>query len=94
MEENKIYTEAAPAEPEEVTTVQEEDTEEVEYEDVKRMPMGAFVAIGLAFGVAAGFSAGNLLFGSFALGMGVFLGLGLIGGLVFGLVNKTKRKPE
>ena len=72
----------------------EEDTEIIEYEDVKRMPLGAFIGIGLAFGVACGFSAGKFLFKSFPLGMGVFLVLGLIGGFIFGLINKNKRKPN
>ena len=92
-EKNKIYTEN-PASESTKPIVQEEDADVIEYEDVKRMPMGAFIGVGLAFGVAAGFSAGNLLFGNFAFGMGIFLVLGLIGGLVFGLVNKSKRKPE
>ena len=75
MEENKI-------------PVQEEET--VEYEDVKHLPLGAFIAIGLAFGIAAGFSAGNLIFGNFILGMGVFGAIGLVGGVVLGLINGKK----
>ncbi len=75
MDENKV-------------TLQEE---EIEYEDVKHLPLAAFLAIGLAFGVAAGFSAGNLLFdGKFTLGMIFFVCVGLIGGLVVGLINKKK----
>ncbi|MBQ4087761.1 MAG: hypothetical protein IJC78_05900 [Clostridia bacterium] len=75
MEENKI-------------PVQEEET--VEYEDVKHLPLGAFIGIGLAFGVAGGFSAGNLIFGNFALGMAVFGVVGLLGGLILGLINGKK----
>lgn len=69
--------------------IQEEET--VEYEEVKHLPIPAFLAIGLAFGIAAGFSAGNLIFGSFGIGMGVFIALGLLGGLILGLINKSKR---
>ncbi len=76
MEENKI-------------PMQEEEF--VEYEDVNHLPIAAFIAIGLAFGIAAGFSAGNLIFGNFLMGMGVFVALGLVGGLVLGLINKRKR---
>ena len=76
MEENKIL-------------MQEEEA--VEYEDVKHLPIAAFIAIGFAFGVAAGFSAGNLIFGSFTIGMSVFVALGLVGGLVLGLINKSRR---
>lgn len=75
MDENKV-------------TMQEE---EMEYEDVKHLPLAAFLAIGLAFGIAAGFSAGNLLFdGKFALGMTFFVCVGLVGGLIVGLINKKK----
>lgn len=77
MEENKI-------------PMQEEEM--VEYEDVKHLPLAAFVAIGLAFGVAAGFSAGNLIFGNFMIGMGIFTTLGLVGGVVLGLINKSKHE--
>ena len=66
----------------------------IEYEDVKRLPVAAFLLIGLAFGIAAGFSAGNLIFDHFGLGMGVCVALGLLGGLIVGLINKNKRKPE
>ena len=75
MEENKI-------------PMQEEET--VEYEDVKHLPLVAFIAIGLAFGIAGGFSAGNLIFGNFALGMAVFGIVGFIGGLTLGLINRKK----
>lgn len=71
-----------------------EETEKEEYEDVKRLPIGAFIGIGLAFGVAAGFSAGNLLFGNFLRGMIICVCAGLLGGLIIGLINKNKRKPE
>lgn len=69
-----------------------EEQEEIEYEDVKHLSMGAFITIGLAFGVAAGFSAGNILFGSLALGMTVCVMAGVVGGVILGLVNKSKRK--
>ena len=75
MEENKIQ-------------LQEEET--VEYEDVKRLPLTAFIAIGIAFGVAGGFSAGNLIFGNFALGMAVFGVVGLVGGLILGMINRRR----
>lgn len=70
------------------------EEEKIEYEDVKRLPLGAFIAIGFAFGIAAGFSAGNILFGNFAFGMGFFMVVGILGGLIIGLINKNKRKPE
>jgi hypothetical protein len=71
------------------------EPEMIEYEDVKRLPIGAFVGIGLAFGVAAGFSAGNILFGgNFLLGMSVCIALGLLGGLIVGFINRQKKKPE
>ncbi len=71
----------------------DEKIETVEYEDVKHMSLGAFIGVGLAFGVAAGFSAGNILFGgNFALGMVTCVALGLVGGLIVGLINKSKRK--
>ncbi len=69
--------------------------EEIEYEDVKHLPVSAFLAIGLAFGIAAGFSAGNLLFdGHFAFGMGFFVCVGLVGGLIVGLINKKKSNKK
>ncbi len=67
-----------------------EEVETIEYEEVKHLSMGAFLGIGLAFGVAAGFSAGNLLFGSLLRGMAIFVTLGLLGGLIMGLINKKK----
>lgn len=71
------------------------ETDPVEYEDVKRLPLAAFIAIGIVFGVAMGFSAGNLLFGgNFLLGTAVCLAIGVVGGLILGLVNKNKKKPE
>ena len=42
---------------EEKNKIVTEDTEKVEYEDVKRLSLGGFIGIGFAFGVAAGFSA-------------------------------------
>lgn len=71
-----------------------EEQEEIEYEDVKHLSMGAFITIGLAFGVAAGFSAGNILFGSLTLGMAICIAAGIVGGVILGLVNKSKRKPD
>lgn len=81
---------------------QSEATDEIEYEDVKRLPLGAFIGIGLAFGVAAGFSLGNLLiskmFGhnienGFLVGMTFCIAAGIVGGLILGLINKAiKRK--
>lgn len=78
------------------------NTEEViEYEDVHRLPLGAFIGIGFAFGVAAGFSVGNILinqmFGDmaatgFAIGMVFCIVVGSLGGLALGLINKAKSK--
>lgn len=71
------------------------ETEPVEYEDVKRLPMGAFIGIGIVFGVVLGFSARNLLFpGNFLLGMGVCVAAGIFVGVILGLFNKNKKKPE
>ncbi len=74
--------------------------EEAEYEEVKHMSMGAFIAVGLAFGLAGGFSLGNMIVksfshiipGGFATGMIGCLILGAVGGAVLGLINKSKRK--
>ncbi len=66
------------------------EEEKVQYEDVKHLSMGGFIGIGLAFGVAAGFSAGNLLFGDFALGMAICVAAGILGGIIIGLINKRK----
>ena len=66
------------------------EEETVEYEDVKHLSMGSFIGIGLAFGVAAGFSAGNLLFGDFARGMLICVTAGLVGGIIIGVINKRK----
>ena len=87
---------------EEITKNNEvENTEEIEYEDVHRLPLGAFIGIGFAFGVAAGFSVGNILinqmFGDmaatgFAVGMVFCIVLGSLGGLALGLINKAKAK--
>lgn len=71
-----------------------DEQEKIEYEDVKHLPLGAFIGIGFAFGVAAGFSAGNLLFGSFLRGMIICIAAGLLGGLIIGLINKNIRKPK
>ncbi len=72
-----------------------EETEEIEYEDVKRMPVPCFVAVGFAFGLALGISAGNFLpFGNVMIGMAAFLTLGIVGGLIFGIINKYKKKPQ
>ncbi len=76
------------------------EKEEFEYEEVKHMSMGAFIGVGLAFGLAAGFSVGtfivnslsHLIPGGFATGMIGCLILGAIGGLILGIVNKSKRK--
>ena len=78
------------------------NTEEViEYEDVHKLPLGAFIGIGFAFGVAAGFSVGNILinqmFGDmaatgFAIGMVFCIVVGSLGGLALGLINKAKSK--
>lgn len=79
----------------------QENVDKEEYEEVKRLPIGAFIGIGLAFGVAAGFSVGNLLidqmFGDtprngFALGMIFCIAAGFLGGLILGLINKSKAK--
>lgn len=67
-----------------------ESQEKIEYEEVKHMPLGAFVGIGLAFGLAGGISAGNILFGSVGLGMTIFITLGLVAGFVVGLINKKR----
>ncbi|MBO5929994.1 MAG: hypothetical protein J6Q27_01705 [Clostridia bacterium] len=67
-----------------------QEEEKVEYEDVKHLSLGSFIGIGLAFGVAAGFSAGNLLFGSFARGMAICVAAGLVGGMIIGIINKRK----
>ena len=71
-----------------------EETEAVEYEDVKHLSISGFIGIGFAFGVAAGFSAGNLLFGDFLLGMGICVAAGLLGGLVIGLINRKISKSN
>ena len=80
--------------------IKNDKIEEVEYESAKKLPMGAFLGIGLAFGVATGFSVGNLLinkmFGEieagFAVGMIFCIGGGSRGGLALGLINKKKSK--
>lgn len=84
------------------TKVNNQETDDsVEYEEVKKLPLGAFIGIGLAFGLAAGFSVGNLLidqmFGNmqangFALGMIFCIAAGFLGGLALGLINKVKSK--
>jgi len=66
------------------------EEEKVEYEDVKHLSMGSFIGIGFAFGVAAGFSAGNLLFGDFTRGMLICVATGILGGLIIGFINKRK----
>lgn len=80
---------------------QVENDDVIEYEEVKKLPLGAFIGIGLAFGVAAGFSLGNLLinqmFGDmattgFAIGMVFCIVVGSLGGLALGLINKSKAK--
>ena len=71
------------------------DTDSVEYEDVKRLPLAAFIGIGIVFGVAMGFSAGNLLFGgNFLLGTLLCTAIGVVGGIILGIINKNKQKPE
>jgi len=78
-----------------------QEDEVIEYEEVHKLPLGAFIGIGFAFGVAAGFSVGNLLinqmFGDmaatgFAIGMVFCIVVGSLGGLVLGLINKVKAK--
>lgn len=78
-----------------------EENEVIEYEEVKKLPLGAFIGIGFAFGVAAGFSLGNLLinqmFGDmattgFAIGMIFCIVVGSLGGLALGLINRAKAK--
>lgn len=78
-----------------------EEDEVIEYEEVHKLPLGAFIGIGFAFGVAAGFSVGNLLinqmFGDmaaagFAIGMVFCIVVGSLGGLALGLINKAKAK--
>ena len=78
-----------------------EESEPIEYEEVQKLPLGAFIGIGFAFGVAAGFSVGNLLinqmFGDmattgFAIGMIFCIVVGSLGGLALGLINKAKAK--
>ncbi len=81
-----------------------EDIEVIEYEEVKKLPLGSFVGIGLAFGVAAGVSVGNLFLGKmfqdlamehgFAFGMIVCTALGVIGGLILGLINNIISKKS
>ncbi len=75
------------------------EKEEFEYEEVKHMSLGAFICVGLAFGLAVGFSVGNFIssnlshiipFG-FAGGMVTCLILGAVGGLVLGIINKRKK---
>lgn len=84
--------------------IEAENTENdniIEYEEVKKLSLGAFIGIGFAFGLAAGFSLGNLLinqmFGDmkttgFAIGMVFCIVVGSLGGLVLGLINKSKSK--
>lgn len=78
-----------------------ENDDTIEYEEVKKLPLGAFIGIGFAFGLAAGFSLGNLLinqmFGDmkstgFAIGMVFCIVVGSLGGLVLGLINQAKSK--
>ena len=78
-----------------------EEDEVIEYEEVHKLPLGAFIGIGFAFGIAAGFSVGNLLinqmFGDmaatgFAIGMVFCIVVGSLGGLALGLINKTRAK--
>lgn len=68
------------------------NTEVVEYEDVKRLPIAAFLAIGFAFGVACGFSIGNVLPIPFIHGMALSIAVGILGGLILGLCNHCKKK--
>ena len=76
------------------------EKENYEYEDVKRLSLSAFICVGLAFGLARGFSVGNFIAsnmshiipGGFATGMIGCLILGASGGLVLGIINKNKRK--
>jgi len=84
-----------------ITQPEIENDDVVEYEDVKHLSIGAFIGIGLAFGVAAGFSVGNLLINQMFDGdgpLGMFIGMGfcvvagLVGGLVLGLINRAKSK--
>lgn len=86
-----------------ITQPEVDNDDVIEYEEVMKLPMGAFIGIGLAFGVAAGFSVGNLLisqmFGEgiengFLLGMTFCVVVGLIGGLALGLINKSKAKKK
>ncbi len=72
--------------------------EKIEYEEVRHLPLGAFVAIGLAFGLAAGFTVGNAVAGTFpelthgfGVGMALSLVVGALGGLVLGIINNKKR---
>lgn len=70
--------------------------EKIEYEEVRKLPVGAFIAIGLAFGLAGGFTVGNAFVSAFhiehgfAIGMGLTLIVGAIGGLILGIINKRK----
>ena len=81
--------------------IENNEEEVIEYEDVHKLPLGAFIGIGFAFGVAAGFSVGNILinqmFGDmaatgFAIGMVFCIVVGSLGGLALGLINKAKAK--
>lgn len=81
--------------------IENNEEEVIEYEDVHKLPLGAFIGIGFAFGVAAGFSVGNILinqmFGDmaatgFAIGMVFCIAVGSLGGLALGLINKSKAK--
>ena len=80
--------------------IKNNEIENYEYEEVKHMSLGAFICVGLAFGLAIGFSVGNFIatnlshiipFG-FAGGMGACLILGAIGGLFLGIINNRKIK--
>ncbi|MBO5734292.1 MAG: hypothetical protein J6R66_05320 [Clostridia bacterium] len=86
-----------------ITNPEIENDDTIEYEEVKRLPFGAFVGIGLAFGAVAGFSVGNFLASQFfdnatekglLWGMTVCICAGLVGGIALGLINKAKSKKK
>ena len=68
-----------------------QESEPIEYEDVKHLSMGAFVGLGAALGVAIGVSIGNMLLNNFLLSVGAFAGIGMISGVVLGILNKRNR---
>lgn len=85
-----------------ITKHEIENDDTIEYEEVKKLPLGAFIGIGLVFGAVAGFSVGNFLSVQFfdnategmLWGMTICICAGLVGGIALGLINKTKSKKK